>query len=69
MSQFIAEARIEGGRLELFNVPFSDATEVKVFVIPKVALSKMSFLAVQKKMTSSIKGNLSDSISRERNAR
>jgi hypothetical protein len=35
MSQFITEARIEKGRLELFNIPFSDATEVKVFVIPK----------------------------------
>lgn len=68
MSQFITEARIEGGRLELRNIPFSDATEVKVFVIPKVRLSQMSFLEVQK-MTSSIKGNLADSVNRERNAR
>ena len=68
MSQFVTEARVEGGRLELFNVPFSDATEVKVFVIPKVELSKMSFLEVQK-LTSSIKGNLADSMRRERDAR
>jgi hypothetical protein len=68
MSQFVTEARIEGGRLELFNIPFSDATEVKVFVIPKVELSKMSFLEVRK-LTESIKGNLADSIRRERDER
>lgn len=68
MSQFAIEARIEGGRLELFNLPFSDATEVKVFVIPKVALSKMSFLEARK-LTNSIKGNLAESIRRERDER
>lgn len=68
MNQFVVEARIEGGRLELFNLPFSEATEVKVFVIPKADLAKMSFLQVQK-LTSSIKGNLSDSVKRDRNAR
>lgn len=68
MSQFVTEARIQGGRLELSNVPFSDATEVKIFVIPKVELSKMSFGEVRK-LTSSIKGNLADSIRRERDAR
>lgn len=68
MSQFVTEARVERGRLELFNIPFSDDTEVKVFVVPKVDLSKMSFLEARK-LTSSIKGNLADSIRRERNAR
>jgi len=68
MSQFITEARIEGGRLELLDIPFSDATEVKVFVIPKAQLSKMSFLQVRK-LTSSINGNLADSMRRERDAR
>ena len=68
MSQFVTEARIAGGRLELFNIPFSDATEVKVFVIPKVELSKMSFLEVRK-LTTSIKGNLAYSIRRERDDR
>jgi hypothetical protein len=68
MSQFVTEARIEKGRLELFNIPFSDATEVKVFVIPKVDLSRMSFLEARK-LTGSIKGNLADSISRERDDR
>jgi len=68
MNRFVADARIEGGRLELFNLPFSEATEVKVFVIPKADLAKMSFLQVQK-LTRSIKGNLSDSIKNERNVR
>lgn len=63
MSQFIVEARIEGGRLEVLNIPFSDATEVKVFVIPKAQLSKMAFLQVRK-LTSSIKGKLAHSIRR-----
>jgi len=68
MSQFVVEARVEGGRLELSDIPFPDATEVKVFVIPKVDLSKMSFPEVQK-LTRSIKGNLADTIRSERNAR
>lgn len=68
MNQFAAETRIAGGRLELCNLPFSDATEVKVFVIPKADLSKMSFLEVRK-LTSSIKGNLADSVNRDRKTR
>jgi hypothetical protein len=65
MNQFVAETRIAGGRLELFNLPFSDATEVKVYVIPKADLAKMSFVKARA-LTSSIKGNLSDSITRDR---
>ena len=68
MNQFVAETRIAGGRLELCNLPFSDATEVKVYVIPKADLSKMSFFEARK-LTSSIKGNLSDSINRDRSER
>lgn len=65
MNQFVAETRIAGGRLELFDLPFSDATEVKVFVIPKAELGKMSFLKTRE-LTRSIKGKLSDSINRDR---
>lgn len=65
MNQFVAETRIAGGRLELFNLPFSDATEVKVYVIPKADLGKMSFLKARD-LTSAIKGKLSDSINRDR---
>lgn len=65
MNQFVTETRVAGGRLELFNLPFSDATEVKVFVIPKADLSKMSFLKTRE-LTRSIKGNLSNSVNRDR---
>ncbi len=68
MSQFITEARVARGRLKLSNVPFSDDTEVKVFVIPKVDLARASFLTAQK-LTRGIKGNLSDSIRRGRIAK
>lgn len=65
MNQFIADTKIVKGRLELSNIPFSDNMEVKVIVIPKVNLDKMSFLKVQR-LTKSIKGNLSDDIIEER---
>jgi hypothetical protein len=68
MIQFVTDARVEKGRLELFNIPFSDATEVKVFVIPKANLSRMSFFEARK-LTGYIKGNLADSISRARDDR
>ena len=38
MLQSITEARIKGGCLEIVDLPFSDAKEVKVFVLPKVQL-------------------------------
>jgi len=65
MNQFLAETRIDGGRLELFTLPFSDATEMKVYVIPKADLAKMSFVKARE-LTSSLKGNLSASINRDR---
>ncbi|MEK7726962.1 MAG: hypothetical protein AAB354_01050 [candidate division KSB1 bacterium] len=68
MSQFITETRIAKGRLELSNMPFLDDTEVKVFVIPKVDLARASFRAAQK-LTRGMKGNLGDSIRRDRNGR
>lgn len=68
MSQFVFETHVAGGRLELSNLPFSDATAVKVYVIPKADLAKMSF-AKARELTSSIKGNLSNSINRDRTER
>lgn len=68
MSQFIAETRIAKGRLELSGIPFSDKTEVKVFVIPKVDLARASFPAAQK-LTRGLKGKLAASINRDRNGR
>ena len=66
MNQFVADTRIIKGHLELNDIPFSDNMEVKVIVIPKIKLEKMSFLKVQK-LTKGIKGNLADDIIDERN--
>lgn len=68
MSQFVIETRVKKGHLEVNNVPFSDETEVKVVIIPKVDMSKMSFPEIQR-LTKSIKGNLSNDIGTERNSR
>lgn len=68
MPQFVMETRIKKGHLELNNVPFSDETEVKIIVIPKVNLTRMSFPEIRK-LTESIRGNLSDDIETERNQR
>lgn len=67
MNQFIVDTRIIKGRLELNDVPFSDEQEVKVIVIPRVKLDKMSFHKIQQ-LIKSIKGNLSDDIIGERKA-
>ncbi len=68
MSQFVIDTRVKKGHLEVNNVPFSDETEVKVVIIPKVDVSKMSFPEIQR-LTKSIKGNLSNDIGTERNSR
>lgn len=68
MSQFVIETRVKKGHLEVNNVPFSDETAVKVVIIPKVDVSKMSFPEIQR-FTKSIKGNLSNDIGTERNSR
>jgi hypothetical protein len=47
------------------NLPFADDTAVKVIVIPKINLEKMSFAKIQS-LTQSIHGNLSEDIIRER---
>ena len=68
MSQIIVDTRVTKGNLKLPNIPLEDNTEVKVIVIPKAKLSKMSFKKTRK-LTKSIKGNLSDDILSERNER
>ncbi len=65
MNQFITDTRIIKGHLELSNIPFSSDLDVKVIVIPKVKLERMSFEKVQQ-LTKSIKGNLSDDVIGER---
>lgn len=68
MKQYVADSRVRNGRLELENVPFSDNAEVRIFVVPKVRLSEMSFTKIRK-LTRSVRGNLSDEIDRERDER
>lgn len=68
MSQFIVETRVKSGHIEVDNIPFSDETDVRIIVIPKVDLTKMSFPKIRN-LTKSIKGNISDDIEAERNER
>ncbi|MCI5131159.1 MAG: hypothetical protein D3904_06455 [Candidatus Electrothrix sp. EH2] len=68
MSRFVTEASVVNGRLELNNVPFSEKMQVKVVVIPKVDLSKMSFPDIWK-TTRGIQGNLADDVAGERGER
>jgi len=68
MRQYMAYTCVRNGRIELDDLPFSDNVEVKVFVVPKVRLSEMSFTRIRK-LTRSAKGNLSDDIDRERDGR
>ncbi|HEX3036778.1 MAG TPA: hypothetical protein VHT73_16945, partial [Thermodesulfobacteriota bacterium] len=65
MSKIIIDTRIVNGQLKLQGIPLEDNTEVKVVVIPKVNLSKMSFQDSQL-LTKTIKGNLSDDVVSER---
>ncbi len=65
MSQIIVDTRISKGHLKLQDIPLEDDTEVKVIVIPKANLTKMSFKRSQN-LTKPIKGNLSDDIISER---
>ena len=65
MNQYSTDTYIKNGRLELNNLPFPDNVRVKIFIIPKVDLSRMSFNRIRK-ITESIRGNLSDDIRRER---
>ncbi len=68
MTQFVAEASITNGRLELKNVPFENDAPVKVIVIPKANLSKMSIPEMWE-ATKSIKGKLTNDIDLERDER
>jgi len=65
MYQVTRDAQIKNGHLELNNLPFSDDAAVKVIILPKANLEKMSFAQAQT-LTQSIQGNLSDDIAKER---
>jgi len=65
MKQIIIDTRITNGYLKLHDIPLENDTEVRVIVIPKVNLSKMS-LQNSQCLTKPVKGNLSDDIISER---
>jgi len=65
MEQYIVDARIKNGYLSIGNLPFKEETDVKVIVMPKVKFNDLSFLKVRD-LTKSIKDNISDEISTER---
>lgn len=65
MSQIVVDSKINKGNLQLQNIPLEDNTEVKVIVIPKANLDKITYRKTQK-LTKSIRGNLSDDIVSER---
>jgi len=67
MYKVTRDAHIKNGHLELNELPFSDDAAVKVIIIPKVDLEKMSFERIQR-LTQSISGNLSDDIIHERHS-
>ena len=68
MNQFVTETSIINGHLELNNIPFANDIHVKVIVIPKVELSKMSFPNIWE-LTKSFQGKLSDDVIKERDER
>ncbi|KPA18240.1 hypothetical protein MHK_001536 [Candidatus Magnetomorum sp. HK-1] len=68
MGQFVTETSVLNGRLELNNIPFSNNAAVKIIIIPKVDLSRMSFPEIWK-ATKQIHGNFSNDIAIERDER
>lgn len=68
MSQYVVDASVINGYLELKNMPFEDNMQVKVVVIPKADLSRMSFPNIWKK-SEHVRQNVSQDISRERDER
>ncbi len=65
MEQYIVDAKIKNGYLSIGDLPFKEETDVKVIVMPKVKFNDLSFLKVRD-LTKSIKDNISDEISTER---
>lgn len=65
MSHVMVDTRVTNGYLRLQDIPLEDDTEVKVIVIPKANLAKMSFQKAQQ-LAKSIKGNISHDMISER---
>lgn len=65
MNQYVVDAIIKDGYLSIKDLPFKEQTDVKVIVIPKINFRELSFLRIRE-LTKSIKGNISDDVSSER---
>ncbi|MBF0121419.1 MAG: hypothetical protein HQK79_21525 [Desulfobacterales bacterium] len=68
MGQFITETLITNGHLELNNIPFGNNVAVKIIIIPKANLEKMSFPGIWE-ATKQISGKLCEDITQERDDR
>ncbi len=67
MSQYVIDTSVRRGNLILRKLPFSEDTDVRVVIIPKVEWNKLSFLQVRE-LTKNISGNLAADIEFERNS-
>ncbi len=68
MNQYIVDAHIKNGHLKIDKLPINKEMDVKVIVIPKVKFDNLSFMKVRK-LTKSIKGNISNDINSDREKR
>ena len=68
MTPYAIDTHLSNGHLELNNIPFPDNIEVRVYVVPKVKLSDMSYKKIRT-LTKPIKGNISDYVDKERDER
>lgn len=65
MENLIIETRIQQGGLTLHNLPLKDDTPVKVVIIPRTDLRRLSFLKTRA-LLQDIRGSLSDDVLAER---
>ena len=68
MSQYIIDAVVKKGHIEIDNLPFPDLSKIKVMLFPEADLKRMSFFKAWE-ITKNIKGNLSEEIDLERGER
>lgn len=61
----IIETSINQGKLTLYDLPLKNDTQVKVIIIPKTNLQRLSFQQTRT-LLQDVSGNLSDDIRKER---
>ena len=68
MGQFVVDTAVKDGRIELDKLPFREKMKVKVVVIPKIELKKMSFSKLVGQKVN-VDGSIADLVSAERDER